>query len=286
MFGYREIAEMENVIRYLIRIVFALLVVLCCTGVLLSVYYTPTPQQAYSSIEKITIDVPFGSSVRSVHHYSTSLFIVALVVLLCCLGWMNTIPKQRWYAVLGMVGMGLLAAWTGRLLPQDVYAQTSQLVVGFGITEAPFGWVLSTLLGLSAQSTVFLTQILTVHTFVCGALLVAIGIWLKKFSNNTQQWWQLLVASSMAVLGTVFLNAPLSEQAGFAQHSAWAGGPWWMFRFIHNWNEWFGAELTSYILSVLLAVLVWLPFSNTSIELNTRRIGMAILLLLLVASSY
>ena len=47
------------------------------TGTLLALYYSPTPEAAYKSVQAITSDVSFGWLIRSVHHWAANLMILS-----------------------------------------------------------------------------------------------------------------------------------------------------------------------------------------------------------------
>ena len=46
------------------------------TGTLLSLYYKPTPETAYESVQFITSDVSFGWLIRAIHHWAANLMIL------------------------------------------------------------------------------------------------------------------------------------------------------------------------------------------------------------------
>ncbi len=57
-----------------------LFIVQAITGVLLTFYYVPTPEQAYESIQTITYDIRFGWYIRGLHKWSANLMVVALLL--------------------------------------------------------------------------------------------------------------------------------------------------------------------------------------------------------------
>ena len=57
-----------------------LFIVQAITGVLLTFYYVPTPDQAYDSVAMITDQMRFGWYIRSLHRWSASLMIIALLL--------------------------------------------------------------------------------------------------------------------------------------------------------------------------------------------------------------
>jgi len=50
------------------------------TGILLTIYYVPTPDHAYDSVQYITTQVPLGWLIRGLHHWGASLMIIVVVL--------------------------------------------------------------------------------------------------------------------------------------------------------------------------------------------------------------
>src|SRR5512146_2025687 len=46
------------------------------TGILLTIYYVPTPDHAYDSVQFITTQVPAGWLIRGLHHWGASAMVV------------------------------------------------------------------------------------------------------------------------------------------------------------------------------------------------------------------
>jgi quinol-cytochrome oxidoreductase complex cytochrome b subunit len=55
-----------------------LFIIQVITGIALSFYYVPSPDQAYASIAHITQDVRFGWYIRSLHKWSANFMIIAV----------------------------------------------------------------------------------------------------------------------------------------------------------------------------------------------------------------
>ncbi len=92
------------------------------TGILLALYYHPTPEAAYDSILFIMNDVNFGWLVRSIHAWSANLMIVFCVLHLLRVAIQGAYRAPR--EMTWMVGVGLLLltlgfGFTGYLLPWD-----------------------------------------------------------------------------------------------------------------------------------------------------------------------
>ena len=50
------------------------------TGILLTVYYVPTPDHAYDSVQFIITQVPAGWLIRGLHHYGASAMVILSVL--------------------------------------------------------------------------------------------------------------------------------------------------------------------------------------------------------------
>ena len=103
------------------------------TGMFLAVYYAPTPDHAYDSVQFIMKDVLFGSFVRGLHHWGASAMVVmiGLHMLQTFLYGAYKPPRE----VMWMVGVVLFLivmafAFTGYLLPWD---QTAYWATQVGI---------------------------------------------------------------------------------------------------------------------------------------------------------
>lgn len=103
-------------------ITFALFVIQGVTGILLSLYYKPTPNEAYESILFIMNNVRFGWLIRSIHSWSSSLMIAACVAHMLRVYITGSFKKPRelnWVAGTVLLLLTLAFGFTGYLLPWD-----------------------------------------------------------------------------------------------------------------------------------------------------------------------
>jgi quinol-cytochrome oxidoreductase complex cytochrome b subunit len=103
-------------------IAFVLFVILAITGILLAVYYQPTPDEAYSSVLKISTQVQFGWWVRSIHKWAAGGMV--LLVLLHTLRVFFTgaykAPRElNWLTGVLLLVITMGFGFTGYLLPWD-----------------------------------------------------------------------------------------------------------------------------------------------------------------------
>ena len=50
------------------------------TGIFLTVYYVPSPDHAYDSIQYIMTGVPFGWLIRGIHHWGATLMVIVVFI--------------------------------------------------------------------------------------------------------------------------------------------------------------------------------------------------------------
>ncbi len=165
---------------------FLCFVVLAVTGMLLAMYYTPTPDRAYESIQSITKTVPYGWLVRSVHFYAANamLILAILHMLRVYLTASYKAPRELNWVVGVLLGVStLFAGYTGYVLRWDQVAVGAS-GIGQGIaTAVPYlgSLIGSTFWGRGHADT--LLRYFAVHMLIIpGAMIVlmAIHFWMVK----------------------------------------------------------------------------------------------------------
>lgn len=152
------------------------------TGIFLSVYYVPHPEQAYDSINFIMNDVSFGWLIRGIHHWGATLMVITVFLHMLRTFFYAAYKYPReltWITgvLLFLVTLGF--GFTGYLLPwnQRAYWATT---VGTSIAETvPFiGPLINQVLrGGTELSTLTLTRFFSAHIWMLpAALAVLIGI--------------------------------------------------------------------------------------------------------------
>jgi len=90
------------------------------TGILLLIYYRPTPEAAYNSIKYITAEVKFGWLYRQVHAWGASLMILAVMLHMIRTFFSGAYKKPReltWITGVLLVIVTISFGFTGYLLP-------------------------------------------------------------------------------------------------------------------------------------------------------------------------
>jgi quinol-cytochrome oxidoreductase complex cytochrome b subunit len=152
------------------------------TGVILAMFYKPSPDEAYSSIQHITNDVTFGWLVRGMHRWGASVFIILLffhMARVFLYGAYKYPRELNWIVGVFLLVLGMFEGFTGYLLPFDQTAYWAT-VVGMNITaNGPFvGTLLAQILqGGPAIGSITLSRFYSLHMLVApGAIFALIGL--------------------------------------------------------------------------------------------------------------
>jgi quinol-cytochrome oxidoreductase complex cytochrome b subunit len=97
-----------------------LFVIQVLTGVLLLLYYRPTPSEAYESVQFIMTRVQFGWLIRSVHSWSANLMILSAFVHMFSVVFLRAYIKPRevtWLSGILLLALALGFGFSGYLLP-------------------------------------------------------------------------------------------------------------------------------------------------------------------------
>lgn len=92
------------------------------TGILLGIYYHPTPEAAYDSVLFIMNEVNFGWLIRSIHAWGANLMIVFCVLHLLRVAIQGAYRAPRemtWLVGVALLGITLFFGFSGYLLPWD-----------------------------------------------------------------------------------------------------------------------------------------------------------------------
>jgi quinol-cytochrome oxidoreductase complex cytochrome b subunit len=152
------------------------------TGILLTIYYVPSPDQAYDSVQFITSQVPAGWLIRGLHHWGASAMVVLsfLHMLRVIFYGAYKYPREiTWFSGVFLLFITLGFGFTGYLLPWDQKAFWGT-TVGTRIAEVTpviGDFLLRVMRGGEELSAITLARFFGVHVWVLPAsLLVLLGI--------------------------------------------------------------------------------------------------------------
>ena len=149
------------------------------TGIFLSVYYVPTPDHAYDSIQYIMNDVAFGWLIRGIHHWGASLMVIFVFAHMLRTFYFAAYKYPREFTwitgvvlLLTTLGMG----FTGYLLPwnQRAYWATTVGTEIAGTVPIIGPFITSVLRGGPDLSALTLSRFFAAHIWVLPAVIGAL----------------------------------------------------------------------------------------------------------------
>jgi quinol-cytochrome oxidoreductase complex cytochrome b subunit len=149
------------------------------TGILLTLYYVPTPDHAYDSVMYITTQLPMGWFIRGLHHWGASAMVVVVVAHLLRVFFYGAYKYPRevtWitgvFLFIVVIGFG----FTGYLLPWDQRAYCATTVGTRIAGVAPFvgDYLLRIARGGPELSAVTLARFFGTHIWVLPAALATL----------------------------------------------------------------------------------------------------------------
>jgi menaquinol-cytochrome c reductase cytochrome b subunit len=181
-FLFRKVPSDTNWMQTLGSATLTAFLVQAITGVILAMYYRPTPGDAYSSIQNITDHVYAGWLVRGMHKWGASVFIILLFLhagRVFLFGAYKYPREINWIVGVLLLVLGMLEGFTGYLLPWDQTAYWAT-VVGINLNgTAPFlgPWLAQFLRGGQEIGADTLTRFYSLHMLLIpGAIFALIGL--------------------------------------------------------------------------------------------------------------
>ena len=178
-FLFRKVPSDTNWMQTLGSATLTAFLVQAVTGVILAMYYKPTPESAYSSIQNITEELTLGWLVRGMHRWGASVFIILMFLHMgrVFLFGAYKYPRElNWIIGVLILVMGMMEGFTGYLLPWDQTAYWAT-VVGINLNgTAPFlgPWLAQFLRGGQEISGETLTRFYSLHMLIIPGAIIGL----------------------------------------------------------------------------------------------------------------
>jgi ubiquinol-cytochrome c reductase cytochrome b subunit len=148
------------------------------SGIALALYYIPSADEAYVTLQTITHNTTFGGFARALHYYGASAMVLMVGIHMAQVFLQGSykFPREmNWLTGVLLLGFTLLMGFTGQILRWDQNAVWTAVVAAKQAGRAPLiGGFLSTLiLGGSTVGGSTLSRIFVVHVFLIPALVFA-----------------------------------------------------------------------------------------------------------------
>lgn len=101
-------------------VIMTLFAIQVASGILLLVYYVPTTEDAFQSVQRIMNDIPYGWLIRTMHAVGANIVILALLLHMLSTLFMGSYKRPReftWVAGFLLLLLSLAMCLTGYLLP-------------------------------------------------------------------------------------------------------------------------------------------------------------------------
>ena len=266
------------------------------TGMFLAMYYAPTPDHAYDSIQFIEKEVMFGQFVRGLHHWGASAMVVAigLHMLQTFLYGAYKPPREvMWMVGVVLFLIALTFAFTGYLLPWDQNAYwATQIGINMVGTVPIIGDFLVKVLrageslGALTLSRFFAVHVLFLPALLAGGILLHLfilrrvgpaGPWSEERASMTRETFypRQVYMDAVVMLGIFAIVAglalsvhfPLADKAN-PSDTTFVPVPEWYFLFYYQLLKYVHGPLEPLATWVLPAVfflglLLW-PFIDRS----------------------
>src|SRR5512134_572659 len=248
------------------------------TGMFLAVYYAPTPDHAYDSVQFIEQQVSFGWFVRGLHHWGASGMVVAIGLHMLQVFLYGAFKPPR--ELMWMVGVVLFLlvmafAFTGYLLPWDqtAYWATQVGINMVGTIPVIGDFLMRVMRGGETLGALTLSRFFAVHVlFLPGLLVTLIGLHLfilrrvgpagpwtdERASLGSETFYPRQVFMDAVVIFGVFVVVaaaafavpfPLTDKAD-PSDTSFVPVPEWYFLFYY--------ELLKYVHGPLEPVATWI----------------------------
>ncbi len=161
------------------------------TGILLLIYYRPTPDEAHKSIQFITAEVRFGWLYRQVHAWGATLMILGLLLHMLRTYFAGAYKRPReltWVTGVLLFIVTIVFGFTGYLLPWNQLAFWATTVGTESANKVPLigGWLQYFLRGGDAVTGETLSRFFVVHVIILPWVLtglVGVHLFLMRLNN-------------------------------------------------------------------------------------------------------
>ena len=175
-------------------ITFFLFVMLVVTGYFMTLYYVPSPEEAYDAVDYLTFEVPMGQVIRGVHHWSANLMMVTIflhMIRVFIYGAYKKPCEINWMSGVCLFCLVMGFGFTGYLLPWDQKAYWATKVGTSVIGTVPVvgDYAMRIMRGGSDLGALTLTRFYTLHVLFLplGTLifLIAHFVMIRKQGIST-----------------------------------------------------------------------------------------------------
>jgi ubiquinol-cytochrome c reductase cytochrome b subunit len=250
------------------------------SGLFLAVYYIPTFTQAFSSVERLNEEIPFGWFVRRIHGTGATfslMLVIASLLRTLYTGDYKSNPRSSWIIGILFLFMGVTANFTGFFLPLSQSAFWGTVSVLSDLASIPWigNFVTHLFRGGKELGGAALIRFYSVHIAVAALMVFLFFRAYQKLAIKKTSRWILLffvVVLGLTLAVTTFLpgwvSDPLKEAANPMTNPEHVIPPWYFLFFEEALKFFTGAYpfWSGIALILSLALLFLLPLVDRSPE--------------------
>ena len=279
------------------------------TGILLAIYYAPTPDHAWDSVRYISTQVRGGAFLRGLHHWGASVVVVAAVLHLLRVVVFGSYRKPRelnWIVGILLLLIILAFGLTGYLLPWDQRAYWATVVtINISKLTPVAGELMATLLmGGPEVGALTLTRWYAIHVLVLPLVMIVLVVLhlylmrrhgisgpVRPQPGPSQMFFPYQMARDLtmaAIVGTIlaglaWIGAPALEPPADPTSSDYIPRPEWYFLGLFQLLKYFpgrleiiGALVIPGVVMLFLVLLPWIDRTGPR-EWRSRRLVLSVI---------
>lgn len=149
------------------------------TGVLLLVYYVPSTEEGFASVQRIMLEIPYGWLIRISHAVGSHAMVIILILHMVSVVFMGSYKKPReitWLTGCALLFLSLGICFTGYLLPWSQLSFWATTVATKIPEPIPFigPWIVKIIRGGDSISPDTLNRFFALHVVVIPAVMLAL----------------------------------------------------------------------------------------------------------------
>jgi len=268
--------------------IWGLFVLTALSGVFLMVYYVPTFSQAFSSVQKLNAQVPFGWMIRRLHAVGGSFLLLAVLFHLLRVfyaGQYKGRPPSVWLLEILLIFCAVEANFTGFLLPLSQQAYWGTAVTLSSLSTIP-GWgssLVEFMRGGRELGGGALARFYSMHVGMAGLMLLALlrherkpSVSIREDGNKFPRRSLWVAAGMTGILLAVATFAPhgftdpLHEAANPTASPQGVVAPWY-FLFFQEGLSFFNTSYplaATILLTGLFLLVLFVPYLDRNPEKN------------------
>jgi quinol-cytochrome oxidoreductase complex cytochrome b subunit/Pyruvate/2-oxoacid:ferredoxin oxidoreductase delta subunit len=281
---HRALPQDFNPLYYTGGLANLFLTILVVSGILIFLYYEPSLEGAYASVQFLTRDVPYGVVFRGIHRYAADAYMVAILLHLFRNWFTDRYREARdsqWLSGMFLLVVSAFTGFTGYLLVWDEGAQLLTSLTVQALRSVPLvgGWLARVFLGGPGVSDTTLPRFLFLH--VGPAMTLYVLLWWHYVRLRHPKIWPpaVWVLFSLGLLFILASALPAASGRPAQPGASPEGFPVdWFFLWPYVLARWLAPGWALALVVALVAYGMVIPYTvrETPEQRGLRALGQAV----------